>query len=293
MEVYADETAHGVPFETYGYTKWETDPWGFIPKINQHISIWHKKNDGRRMREALCEKLDYALVGDDSHDHGTNAVQYPHPNILVANATAVTKVAYSTTLATYAGSVNTALGSVAHPTSLKWLDALSEQLVQNLNLEPIIDSNDEAVYGLMLPTHTCTELRSLFMTIEQYSANPLLKKLGGRRYNNFVLMEDPRSPRCKTTSSTIGFTYNGVNDGRDAAAATTVDVGFVLGREALIEYVAEEMHYEQEVQRYGRKKGIGAFQTKGYNRVEWDASSAVNAATRRNQNSALVLFKAN
>jgi len=201
-------------------------------------------------------------------------------------------VTYSATLATYAGSINTALGSVAHPTSLKFLDALSEIVTQDLILEQIIDDNKEAVYGLLLPTHTCTEFRSLFMQIEQYSANPLLKKLGGRRYNNWILIEDPRTARVKTTSNTISFTYNGVTDERDSKS-TASDVGMILGREALIEYTAEALHWEQEVQRYGRKKGVGAFQTKGYNRVEWDASSGVNTANRRNQNSALIMFKAN
>jgi hypothetical protein len=71
------------------------------------------------------------------------------------------------------------------------------------------------------------------------------------------------------------------------------DVGILLGASAVFEYVIERLHWEKEVQNYGKVVGLGAFRTNGYNRCDWDVTAGTNADTRKNYSSALVFYKSN
>lgn len=288
VQVFADELAHGVPIEQYGVETWEQSPWKVYAQAQPQLSVWHKQVQGRRMREAICEKYDYVLTGDKARDKKTPKV---HSNIAVVKAATVTGVTYNSTESTYLGNIDTAVGTIATPTDLKFLDALSEWATQEKKIQPIVGDDGVAMYGLMIPTKTMTILRPLIRDLQKYTSYPALAGLDAVRFGNFIIMEDPRAPRVAVADTpTATFSYVGASDNRATAAAKTPDVGILLGREALVEYTLENLHFEHELQDYNRRKGIGAFRTDGYTRVEWE-DDIKSPSKFMNQNSALVLFK--
>ena len=178
------------------------------------------------------------------------------------------------------------------------MDEISEWATTNRTIQGISGMGTDTMYVLTVPTHTVTKLYKLLSLVQQYtSSDAALKGSLGRVYRNLIVVEDQKAPRCAVTGASLTFSYWGVTDGRAAAAATTADVGFLLGAEALIEFVFEDLHYETETQSYGGKVGTGAFRTNGFNRVDWDdisdngsGSFDVNSDNRRNYSSAVVLF---
>lgn len=311
MSVYADEVKWGVPYETYGYQAAEKDPYGFIPQINGQLSDWHEKMDGLRIRQALCEKYDQALVHAQSNTGLTSSNQYPHSNIFVVGNTvagteffgSAAQPAYSATIATYAGRVNTmitdgtkgwAVASQVLPKSLKFLDILVEYATTNRFIQGIEGLGSEAVYLHTVPTNVVTEIKSLLASVDQYTNGERARMGGlGRVYGNLILCEDVKFPRVAITASTLTFSYFGITDTRTAAGNTVGNVGFLLGASAIFEYVVERLHWEKEVQNYGQLVGLAAFRTNGYNRCDWDDADGTNSDNRKNYSSALVFYKSN
>jgi len=293
MRVYADELKHGVPYEAYGYKANAAKPYGFTAKIQPQLSDWNRKVEGRRIRESLCMGVDNTIVTGAQSDGASKA--YPHSNIFVVQGNAIAEPAFSPVIATYAGAVNTAVGSIAHPTDLIFLDELAEKLTTAENpMVGLNGENGEAMYFLTVPPKTATKIYGLLAAAYKETSNEkaLLGKLG-KVYRCFCIVEDVFAPRVAVTGSTLTFSYRGVTDGRAAAANATPDVGFILGPEAVIEYEMEPLHFDYETQDYGRKKGVGSFVTKGFNRVDWEAVQGTLTAQRYNTSSALVLFKSN
>lgn len=295
MRIFADELKHGVPYEKYGYNAKKKDPYGFIKMIQPQLSDWNAKQDGKRIREALAQGFD-SVTASGGQSGISASYMYPHSNIFVTGVAASSQPAFSSTIATYSASVNTAVGSIAHPSDLSFLDEIVEWAGMR-TLQGINGADAEQLFFLTIPSRTMTKIYKLLAATQQYtSADDALKGKGGRVYRNLVLVEDMKSPRVAVTSSTMTFSYYGVTDGRAAAASATPDVGYLLGAEALVEYVMEALHFEEEKQNYGQVIGVGSFCTKGFNRVDWEPDSSVTnglSSSRVNYSSALVLFKSN
>jgi hypothetical protein len=316
MNVYADEVKHGVPYETYGYQYAEKDPYGFIPKIQGQLSDWHEKMDGLRIRQCICEKLDQALVHSATQTGLSASNKYPHSNIFVVapDNTGLkylpnsSQPAYSATIATYAGRINDIVtdagGSVTGfgwdnataclPKNLKFLDLLVEYASTNRIIQGITGMGTEAVYLHTIPTNVVTELYQILSGLEQYTSGEKARMGGlGRIYRNLILVEDVKYPRVTITATTLTFSYWGITDSRAAVGNLVGNVGILLGASSVFEYVIERLHWEKEVQNYGKVVGLGAFRTNGYNRPDWDDAVGTNSDARRNYSSALVLYKSN
>ena len=311
MSVYADEVKHGVPYETYGYQFAEKDPYGFIPKINGMVSDWHEKMDGLRIRQAICEKLDQALVHAQTNTGLSASNKYPHSNIFVVGNTvagtefiaSTAQPAYSATIATYAGAINTlitdgtkgwAVANQVMPKSTKFLDVIVEWAATNRLIQGISGLGSELVYIHTMPTHAVTETMEIVQKLNMYTDGEKARMGGlGRIYRNLILAEDVKAPRCTIAASTLTFSYWGITDSRAAAGNTAADVGFLLGASAVFEYVVERMHWEKEVQNYGQTVGLGAFRTNGYNRCDWDDVDGTNSDNRKNYTSGLIFYKSN
>lgn len=309
MSVYADEVKHGVPFETYGYNFNEKEPWGFVPKIEGQLSDWHAKMDGLRIRQALCEKYDQALVHSEASTGLTSSNLYPHPNIFVVAADSAgtgylansSQPAYSATIATYAGLINTIVtggtygwAAGAQPKNLKFLDLIVEYATANRLIQGLSGIGAEAMYMLTVPTNVVTEIYQTLATLNQYSDGEKARMGGlGKIYRNLILAEDVKFPRCAITSTTLTFSYWGITDSRTAAGNTVANVGFLLGNSAIYEFVVERLHWKREEQNYGQIVGLGAFRLNGYNRCDWDDVDGTNSNNRKNYSSALVFFKSN
>lgn len=316
MSVYADEVKWGVPFETYGYNFNEKEPWGFVPKIEGQLSDWHSKMDGLRIRQALCEKYDQALVHASSSTGLTSSNLYPHPNIFVmapdttglAYLPNATQPAYSATSATYAGLINDIItntgGSVTGfgwdaagavlPKNLKFLDLIVEWATTNRMIQGLSGLGSSQMYLHTVPTNVVTEMYQLLATLNQHTDGEKARMGGlGRIYRNLILVEDVKNPRCAITGTTLTFSYWGITDSRTAPSATVANVGFLLGASAIYEFVVERLHWKREEQNYGQIVGLGAFRLNGYNRCDWDDVDGTNSNNRKNYSSGLVFYKSN
>lgn len=316
MSVYADEVKHGVPYETYGYTYSEKEPYGFVPKIQGQVADWHEKIDGLRIRQAICEKYDQALVHAQSSTGLTSSNLYPHSNIFVVapDTTGLvylpnsTQPAYSATIATYAGRINDIVtntgGSITGfgwdasgavlPKNLKFLDLLVEYATTNRVIQGISGMGAEAVYIHTMPTNVVTELYQILATQNQYTSAEKARMGGlGRIYRCLILVEDVKAPRCTIAATSLTFSYWGITDSRAAAGNLVANVGFLLGASAICEFVVERLHWKKEIQNYEQFVGMGAFRTNGYNRSDWDDVDGTNSDNRKNYSSALVFYKSN
>lgn len=293
--IYSEEQSHGVAAEVYGKVAFEKDPYQFYPQASKQLGRWHSRKRATRIRQALCEGYDLLIPGTNNQNGLTTSVLYPHRNIWVAAATNVVggaQVAYSSTAATYGGSIEDAADSIADITSLSFFDNLGSQL-QNAAIKPIEGIGAKAMWVITIPQRTANILRPLVRAITQYTSadRALSSEIG--RFGNFILVEDNLAPRITTSEdAAAAFTYaDPMSDGRTAAAAEVNDVGFILGAGAVLEFEQEAMHFENESQKYNRFKGIAAFSNYGLNRNDWDDAANTNSANRKNYTSGLVVFK--
>ena len=90
--------------------------------------------------------------------------------------------------------------------------------------------------------------------------------------------------------------YNGISTETPAMAASSnnmnLNIGFLLGKGAICEWEVKKLHFEEEVQDYGKYKGIGVFGESGIQLVQYDddAGFAGTNDTRENFGSIVLPF---
>lgn len=304
LRIYANEVYHGVPTEAYGLTKVGQDPYAIYGKAQPQLSLWNREKKGKMIRQALCERVDSAQSDTVATYFGLEQQARQHPNIYAPGCTGTptydaTPGDYDEIIGDYLTAGTCKMATVAA------LNKIEELAATEWEIEPIT-INGKPTWILVLPTRQKAALRTpgtgtLIELLKDGDVrgenNKALRGVFGR-YGSLLLMEDPRNPIMdlggSNSSWTQTYSYKGMGqaDGRTltAAAGTKFDVGFVLGKAAVIDFEVEAEHIEREVQKYGRKVGIGTFMTRGYTRPDWELAVGTPADTARNQSSAVVLF---
>ena len=174
--------------------------------------------------------------------------------------------------------------------TVEMLLALSNYVEDELLLDPLMIDGQPS-YIFLIPSTTAIWLSGFSTTNSRLGdiwkdVSALSKKeqdipavLG--RVNNLVLCKDTRYPTLTASGTstnpilTPGFLAPGRSDGRNKAAynASTnkvFQIGFVLGKGALVEWIANDLKYATEQTEYGKFQGKGAYQMAGIQLTKFD-----------------------
>lgn len=174
--------------------------------------------------------------------------------------------------------------------TVEMLLALSNFVEDELLLEPLMIDGQPS-YIFLLPSTTAVWLSGFSTSNSRLGdiwkdVSALSKKeqdipavMG--RVNNLVLVKDGRYPTITIGGTSVdptitpGFLAPGRSDGRNKAAydGSTNKVfqcGFVLGKGALVEWVANDLKYATEQTEYGKFQGKGAYQMAGIQLCKFD-----------------------
>jgi hypothetical protein len=199
--------------------------------------------------------------------------------------------------------------------TVEMLLALSNYVEDELLLDPLMIDGQPS-YIFLIPSTTAVWLSGFSTTNSRLGdiwkdVSALSKKeqdipcvLG--RVNNLVLVKDSRYPTLTVGGTSVnptltpGFMAPGRADGRNKAAYNSssnkvFQVGFVLGKGALIEWVANDLKYATEQTEYGKFQGKGAYQMAGIQLVKFDedaldATGPGQSDTSYQQNSSCVVL---
>jgi len=303
LTVQANSYSNAVDLETYGIDAWEMSFYDIAKIVQPQLSRWHKETEGKHIREALCERYSSNLEVAPA-----SLTPSLHPNIFIVDSdtndgTGGVYPTYSATAGTYNTNVGTAIEAITwgatNRLTQKTLNDLIAWITVTKEIEPLnIGGKDRYILTvpsrqkrfLMDPTVT-TSFGGTMLQADVRGAGNRTIAYEMREYGCLLLVEDPRSP-IASSSTTVTITYKGAGstDGRSLTGASDVcDVGFVLGKGALFSFDAEPLHFEEEIQDYGKNKGIGAFRTCGEIRADFDDVTP-GATTIHNKSSAMVLF---
>jgi hypothetical protein len=308
VTIYANEWFNGLPTEKYGLSKVGQDPYAIYPKANSQLSLWAKEMKGKKIRQALCEFRDSAQTdAAGATTYGLGLASRQHPNLIIgASTTAATaQVTYDSTPGDYDEAIGLARAAVTPSVlTIAILNKLEQLVAADMEIEPV-SINGKPMWIVLVPSRQKANLRApgtgtLFELLKDGDVrgenNRAIRNVLGM-YGQLLLVEDMRAPTVTfaggtgTWTQTYGYKGAGQADGRAAAAAGVMDVAMVLGKGALMDFVVEPIHFETEVQRYGRRIGIGAFQTSGVTRADYDVLATPTDTSIRNQSSAVLFLK--
>lgn len=122
------------------------------------------------------------------------------------------------------------------------------------------------------------------------------------RVKNLLLVADGRYPTLTLGGSDgdwtleVGFLQPGRNDGRNHAvwadgSNEVWDVGYVLGKGALVEWIANPLRYATEQTEYGQLQGKGAHQMAGIQLAKFDEDTAGDATYQQNSSCVVLMSK--
>jgi len=199
-----------------------------------------------------------------------------------------------------------AVDSGAHPEyanlkTVKQLLALEYYVRDILKLEPIM-LDSQPSYIFLIPSNAVKirdpgETGSLAELIKDMSGFTAYTKaipnvIG--RYGSLVFVVDGRAPTLTVGGAdgswtlTPGFLNPGGNDGRNYSAAWSntsgslnyvFDVGTILGRAAIVEWIVADYKYATEATEYGKFNGKGAYGLSGIQMVKYEAGTPADGVT--------------
>lgn len=294
---YSQDYSHAVNTEQYGMDAHTKAGYNILQAVTPQLSTWHKEKFGLKCRQGGAEKYD-----DDLVLAPTSLTQHWNKNILIKGCDVDTEQpTYSNTLATYTESIGDAM-NVGSTTDfdITFLTNVGEFMSLRWEIEPYIDNR----YIVTVPGFQSSVLKDMgtSSTFSQLRRDTFVKEIAGQAwkgylgsYQNLDLFEDPRSPVFVLTGSdgswvvTSYYRKMGTTDDRPTSG-TRFDVGYGLGKGALVVTEHEKLHYEEEMKNYGKRKGIGAFRGCAVSNLEYDIPTET-ASTRRAQSSGLLLGK--
>ncbi|MGY8927326.1 MAG: hypothetical protein ACKVJC_08530, partial [Flavobacteriales bacterium] len=303
LDLYANSWGHAVPTETYGIDYVRQNAIKIYKAAQPELSRWGGQMIGMKKRQALNEVYSYeqtaAPVG---RTLGLNA------NFYAMGSTGF--VARGSDLATYVGNIGTTVALVndtpaSYDTDINNINLLAELAQTVKQIEPLTIGGDEC-YLLLLPMNQWRKLYDTgagsYTDLAKYdNSGKIINGMQAFKYSNMIIMGDPRFSVASTTAgSDLQFSYKGPNlTPTGTNLAKTANVGYLLGKGALYEMKNEDLHFEEDVDNYGRDRGIGMFCTKSYTLTQFlDGTGFVsgtnyNSTDLYNRNSIVILFGKN
>lgn len=312
MLVQANDVAQAIGTEQYGIDANEKSPYGLLPMVQPQLTDWLKEIRGQYMRQALLEKYSINLT---VAPHSLTKVW--NENILVKNVAMVTDVANtanvqpdyqsSASAAVYLEMVGDAITSAGSTAACNWDVRFLNRMIYWATVVKKIEPLDNGKYVVLVPSRqaallkdpqSTTSIPGLFINSQvlDFATVGATQYLGD--FGPLMLFEDPRAPIVKRAGSNGSWTltayYKGAGDDDDRTGVTgdVYDVGFLCGKMSMIEGEYEAPHFEDELQNYGKIKGIGIAAGFGFQRAVWlnDSTSETRTKTINQATIALLAF---
>lgn len=291
---FSNDLSIAVNTERYGIDAHDKEAYRVLEAVQPQESKWHKEIRGKYIREGLLERYSVNLtVAPVSRTKRFNE------NILIKNLALASQPVYDSTSATYQSNISA--GGVTAGASADWditfLQAIVHWATAVKNLEPL----DNGRYVVLVPSRqtiplldpTATNSLGIYKdsNITEAATNSYKQYLG--TWNVLDLYEDTRAPVIDDASETLTALYKGAgpDDDRATLSGTKYDVGYILGKGAIIQAQHEMLHFEEEVQNYKKVVGVGAFVGQGFTRLVYDDEGSESDTSELNQNSGVLIAR--
>ncbi len=288
-EAHYNEMKDGVKTETYGVNFNKIDIYGIYERATAQLSKYWQEVKGRAKREALTQWYNIELTKAGSSAPGQNL----NPNWLIAGETNGTAPAWSSTLQTFTNTIGAAMDAaggtsatgVSAQISLDVLDRFNLEASSNLLMEPL----DDGKYLVVLPEPQWYKLTSdtdgqwggMFTKTAAYPAGMTAFPGEMGTYRDLRIICDKRWASLVATEATGDYTFaieyvqpgGRAGDSREKGLYTynqttgnrVWQLGWLMGKGAYIERMVKDLFYREELQEYGKRKGIGTFMEAGWN----------------------------
>lgn len=310
--IMANDVAQAIGTEQYGIDANEKSPYGLLPMVQPQLTDWLKEIRGQYMRQALLQKYSVNLTVAPH-----SLTQVWNENILVKNVALLTDVANTANVqpdyqsaasaAVYLEMVGDAITSAGSTAAANWDVRFLNRIIYWATVVKKIEPMDNGKYVVLVPSkqasllkdpQSTTSIPGLFINsnVMEFANVGSSQYLGD--FGPLMLFEDPRAPIVKRGGSNGSWTltayYKGAGDDDDRLGVTgdVYDVGFLCGKMSLIEGEYEAPHFEDELQNYGKIKGIGIAAGFGFQRSVWlnDSTSETRTKTINQSSMALLAF---
>lgn len=308
------DVSHATTNQKYGIEALTKKPYRIFEDRARALGRYFKQLFGRYRRQALLEQ------------HSQNLSEAPHfladawsPNWYVPNVGNTNQPAYDSTYADHTNNIVAALtaagtGQNATGTVL-YFQRLEEWARNEAFINPIDFGDGTTGYVVLVPTPVARWLKNpvnglptlgdVWTRVQAFSEEikfmypGLLGQLGSLR-----LVEDQRYPTLTLGGSAsggsgggaaytmtaqyrgMGRADDGSSDPRDKSINAR-QIGFLLGKAALIEWMAEKFHWEWEYEQYDKFYGSGVFCSGGFKQPMYDIDTGTDISLQ--QDSSIVL----
>lgn len=294
-KVYREECRHAVTTSQYGSDYLETEAYKLYSKVDDLLGDWNKDELDLECHQALQE-----TYGETLYHNSTAAICVPNFNrntmVLGFDKVSDAAVTYSSNPATYttnivAKMVAAGSGSLT-PTSNQILDKKQLGLAKQFCLRRHIQQLDipglpggkgwivlisEVIAELMRNSQwTSNNLGSLWK--DTVSMNEKLLKYDGviGYYEKFLFIEDLRAATFlpggsgEPYSAVTGYVWHGDNDQRNLDEDNVREAIPILGKAALWRNTPEPIHFINQMDDYGKVKGVGTACVRGIGSLVYD-----------------------
>lgn len=306
VTIYKNDYSHAVTNQLFGIDAQDKKFYSLLEKETEQLGLYFKELEGLHIRQALLER--YAENLTDAAPTSSNVSVEWSPHWYIKNLTDAQQPTFSQTLQTFTNNIVTAMTTAgtgeAATADFQYLAALEHYLWYVKKIKPV-KVGEKQTMVTVIPARQAFFLKNPFITGSFGAAWVDYNRLSDRemnfpnvlgRFNSLLLIEDPRSPTVLPGGSTspytltAGYMYPGDNDLRSTSASAR-DVGFAIGKAALVKWETEKLHFEiEQANTYKKKRGHGAFGTYGIQQVQYDVDSGASATTREQFSSCVLAF---
>jgi len=275
-EIYRNDCRKVVSVPGYGATKLDADYLGLFEKHVDDLANWNKEQEDYEIHQALLE-----TYGETLRHGETASVCNPNwnPNVFVAGQAAYGNLPqnYSPVANTYTANIIAALTATA-PTIL---DQLALSNISNYALKKRLDRLDiPGLPGGKGYVLTISELQAMYIGDPAWASrnlgNLFIAKtslsekvmnwpgvLGA--YKDLLLVVDVRASTLIRSGATLtpGYVRPGDRDERSRGVANVFDIAVVHGKGALWKWEPEPLHSIEQLDDYGKIKGVGTACVRG------------------------------
>lgn len=284
IKIHYNEYSQAVAIEKWGVTHNDLElHFGLFSRAQPALSKYFLELDGRQFRQASLETYSDELIKD------RGLIQNWNPNVFVANTDPFNQPAYDPDPAVYAANISTAMEAAATGAlgstngefaniSAEFIEAALEHAEVTLRLEPLNVSGQDT-YIMVIPSNQYAKMTSLAgefgnMWVDYSSLTADEQNFPGvmGRYKKILFVSDSRYPVVGVDYVTDVLTPTYVEPGnedqrnRGVYVATTNQfwsVGGFYGAGSFYDWTVRDLHFEENMEEYGKKVGVGAFTERG------------------------------